>query len=64
VRGTVLYGPRDIAALMATTYSTATIASQSKPLAIQKVAAATSFSHSGLNREDSQRFVDERGCRG
>jgi hypothetical protein len=35
-----------IAALMATTYSTATIAGQSKPLAIQKVAAAPSFSHS------------------
>jgi hypothetical protein len=35
-----------IAALMATTYSTATIAAQSKPLAIQKVAAAPSFGHS------------------
>jgi membrane-bound lytic murein transglycosylase B len=35
-----------IAALMATTYSTATIAGQSKPWAIQKVTAAPSFSPS------------------
>jgi hypothetical protein len=35
-----------IAALMATTHSTATITGQSKLLAIQKVSAAPSFSHS------------------
>jgi membrane-bound lytic murein transglycosylase B len=35
-----------ITALMTTTYSTATIASQSKLLAIQKVSAAPSFSPS------------------
>ena len=39
-----------IAALMATTHSTATIAGQSKLLAIQKVSAAPSFSHSSSLR--------------